>query len=165
MKKQKGFTLVELLVVIAIIGLLSTIAFISLNRARAKARDSKRISDVRQLQSALELYYNDQVLPGYPRCDLGNGCGQAISSAQLPAQYVAQVPVAPTPPDEAPGGPVDCTDATNRYRYYSWVAQDLAEQCDAVGEICGWYRINFCLGGATGGLQAGLREATPAGML
>ncbi|MFH1171716.1 MAG: type II secretion system protein, partial [bacterium] len=50
MKKQKGFTLVELLVVIAIIGLLSTIAFISLNRARAKARDAKRISDVRELQ-------------------------------------------------------------------------------------------------------------------
>ena len=164
MKKQKGFTLVELLVVIAIIGLLSTIAFISLNRARAKARDSKRISDVRQLQSALELYYNDQVLPGYPRCDLGNGCGQAISSANLPAQYVAQVPVAPTPPDN-PAGVNDCTDVTNAYRFYSWVAQDLANQCDGAGETCGWYRINFCLGGATGGLQPGLREASPAGML
>lgn len=58
-KNEKGFTLIELLVVIAIIGLLASIVLVSLNSARQKARDSRRISDLRQISSALELYYDD----------------------------------------------------------------------------------------------------------
>jgi len=56
MSNKKGFTLIELLVVIAIIGLLSTLAVVSLNNARGKARDAKRISDVKAIQTAIELY-------------------------------------------------------------------------------------------------------------
>lgn len=51
-----GFTLIELLVVISIIGLLSTVAMTSLNGARRKARDTKRISDKEQIINALEMY-------------------------------------------------------------------------------------------------------------
>lgn len=57
--KQKGFTLIELLVVISIIGMLSSIILASLNSARAKARDANRVAQVKQLQNALEIYYND----------------------------------------------------------------------------------------------------------
>ncbi len=57
---KKGFTLIELLVVIAIIGLLSTLSVVALGSAREKARDSKRLSDIKQVQTALELYYTDQ---------------------------------------------------------------------------------------------------------
>ncbi len=60
MKKYSasGFTLIELLVVIAIVGLLASIVSASLNSARAKSRDAKRRSDLVQLRTALELYYN-----------------------------------------------------------------------------------------------------------
>jgi prepilin-type N-terminal cleavage/methylation domain-containing protein len=58
MKSKRGFTLIELLVVIAIIGILSTIVLVSLNSARKKGRDARRVADVRQLQLALELYYD-----------------------------------------------------------------------------------------------------------
>lgn len=54
-----GFTLVELLVVIAIISVLATLLLLQLGIARAKARDAKRIADVNQVRSAMELYFDD----------------------------------------------------------------------------------------------------------
>ncbi len=157
MKNKKGFTLVELLVVIAIIGLLSTIAFISLNRARGKARDAKRISDVRQIQSALELYYNDQGTPQYPDLDTP----AVITSVQLSSVYVAQVPIAPTPEDGT------CTSAQNGYRYASQISQSNTGDCDAatLGN-CGWYQMSFCVGSPSGSITAaGCVVATPAGIV
>lgn len=56
-KKEKGFTLLELLVVIGIIGLLASIIVINLTSARKRARDTKRIADLRTLQTAMEDYY------------------------------------------------------------------------------------------------------------
>jgi len=56
MKNKKGFTLIELLVVVAIIGILATIVLSSLSSARERARDATRLSDIRTIQTALELY-------------------------------------------------------------------------------------------------------------
>ena len=58
MKSTRGFTLIELLVVIAIIGILSSVVLASLNSARKKGRDARRVSDLKQLQLALELSYD-----------------------------------------------------------------------------------------------------------
>ena len=61
---KKGFNLVELLVVIAIIGILSTLSVVSLNSARAKARDARRLSDIKQIRTALEMYFDSNM--SYP---------------------------------------------------------------------------------------------------
>jgi len=69
MSRQKGFTLIELLVVIAIIGILSSVVLASLNSARKKSRDARRVSDVKQMQLALELYFDSN--GGYPSTTQG----------------------------------------------------------------------------------------------
>lgn len=56
-RSARGFTLIELLVVIAIIGVLSSVVLASLNTARERARDATRLQDLREIRTALELYY------------------------------------------------------------------------------------------------------------
>lgn len=68
-KFSQGFTLIELLVVIAILGILATIAMISISGAQKSARDSQRKSDLADIRSALEIYRAD--------------CGSYPTSAQL----------------------------------------------------------------------------------
>ncbi len=61
---KKGFTLIELLVVVSLIGILATLVIANMNSARERARDATRKSDLRNIQTALRLYYNDN--GGYP---------------------------------------------------------------------------------------------------
>ncbi len=63
--KIKAFTLIELLIVIAIIGLLASITLIALNNSRKQARITKRISDLKQMSAAVELYFlTNNFVPG-----------------------------------------------------------------------------------------------------
>jgi len=57
-KKKKGFTLIELLVVIAIIGILASIVLVSLSGAKARAKDARIQSDMNQIRSTAEMFYN-----------------------------------------------------------------------------------------------------------
>jgi type II secretion system protein G len=54
----RGFTLIELLVVVSIIGIIAAVVFANVNEGGAQARDAERQADLRNLQSALELYKN-----------------------------------------------------------------------------------------------------------
>ena len=145
MKKtnQKGFTLIELLVVIAIIGLLSTLAVISLNNARQKARDARRVSDIKQVQTALELYFADS--GAYPTGTDLDICGLCISTGNGIAATCAAAPSA-TYMSKAPSDPL----SGQNYEYTR----------DSVTS----YSIDYTLEGQTEGIAAGLNTATPAGL-
>lgn len=56
---SKGFSLIELLIVVAIIGVLSSIVIAALSSSQAKGRDSKRVSDIKNIEVSLKLYYLD----------------------------------------------------------------------------------------------------------
>jgi len=72
-RESKGFTLVELLVVISMLGALTSITLVNVKDARAKARDASRISDMKQIIGAMELYRDKYgYLPGRGgSCDTG----------------------------------------------------------------------------------------------
>jgi general secretion pathway protein G len=94
---SRAFTLIELLVVIAIIGILTGIIITNLAQSRLKARDAKRVSDMGQIQLALELYYDRcKQYPSILNTSQNNGCpsGSGISLAS----YISQIP---TPPSTA----------------------------------------------------------------
>jgi len=137
-KSKKGFTLIELLVVIAIIGLLSTLSVLALNSARAKARDAKRISDVKQLQTALEMYYNDN--NDYP-----------ATLASTSPTYIKSVP---TPPSVIDGS--SCPATQDEYTYVR------------SGTVAGGdrtYTMNYCIGTTMNSITGNtLHTATPAGI-
>jgi type IV pilus assembly protein PilE len=95
MLKQRGFTLIELLVVIAIIGILSSIIVGGLNSAKQSGRDARRVSDIKNIQLSLALYYNDN---GHYPCSL-TGTGYTLPSSCYPdftPTYMAVVPKDPS---------------------------------------------------------------------
>ncbi|MCX6800311.1 MAG: hypothetical protein NT091_04160, partial [Candidatus Falkowbacteria bacterium] len=128
-----------------IIGLLSTLAVVALNNARTKSRDARRVSDIRQVQSALELYFNDR--NGYPidsnltNGDIGNKC---LSTAGFDTcsgtTYMTKVPANPEP-----GG--------SSYVYTNTDSTSARK-----------YSLQYQLEAGTGGIGAGYQTATQAGM-
>lgn len=84
---ERGFTLIELLVVIAIIGLLSSVVLASLNGARIKGRDARRLADLKQIQTALELYYSDHT--AYPAATAQANTVTALTASLVPTYISA----------------------------------------------------------------------------
>ena len=139
---KSGFTLIELLVVIAIIGLLSTLAVVALGSARQKSRDSKRLSDLKEMQVALELHYTDK--SAYPVQEqpvaLGGGNFVCLNIDGF--------------------NPAGCTNP-----YKGNIPQDPSDgQYMYVSTDGSSYAISATLEGDIGGLSAGTVQASPSGI-
>ena len=89
--------------VISIIGFLSSIVLASLNTTRSKARYAQRISDIKQLQNALELYRNSH--DSYPSSASGSqgwwdGCTTPAFGEKLNMLvnegFIPKIPTDPT---------------------------------------------------------------------
>lgn len=109
---KKGFTLIELLVVVAIIGMLSSVVLASLNTARTSARTTRAIQDLKQIQTALELYYNAN--NSYPSSIGGAGSWDGLYSNWgdsttnwIPGLAPTYIPVLPRSPNNSTDGSVN----------------------------------------------------------
>jgi prepilin-type N-terminal cleavage/methylation domain-containing protein len=88
-RTKNAFTLVELMVAISIIGLLSSIIMASLNDARRKSRDVRRVTDLLQIRTALNIFLHDN--NEYP----DNVVGLYGASGSIAGKYIAAVPLDP----------------------------------------------------------------------
>lgn len=104
----------------------------------SSSSDAKRVADIRQIASALELYFNDN--NEYP--DSNNGKPVGLDS------YIGTLPTAP-PADG------NCSDDLNEYDYTA--------KTDNSGSNTN-YSLTFCLGSSVGGLEAGNQESTALGI-
>lgn len=92
--KNAGFTLIELLIVIAIISILSAILMVNFVGIRQRARDAQRKSDLRQIQSALELFRADHGCYPYTGCIIAfPTCGSALAYNGF--TYMQKIPCDP----------------------------------------------------------------------
>lgn len=132
--KTKAFTLIELLVVIAIIGILATISVVSINNTRSRSRDSRRVSDIKQVHTALELYYDSA--NEYPDELIA---GNALEHNGI--IFLNRIPSAPTPADG------NCDNDNNLYQYIKINPSD--------------YALYYCLGNSIGQLKEGSGYASP----
>ncbi len=143
---KKAFTLLELLVVIAILGLLSTVAIAALSSAREKARDVKRIADLRQISKALELYYDEnQEYPSEDTCINAytyNYVGGVVATeyddpdcdwSQFQTLLQEFMPLVPSDPSET--DPVQDPMYENRYGYV--YMSDDGQQYDLIARLEG----------------------------
>ncbi len=112
--RKRGFTLIELLVVIAVIGMLSSIVLVSMGGARKKARDAKRMADIRQISTAMELCFQDSSAAcggsdtAYPAVAVdGNNRLTTIGGQNAIGTYLS-----PLPQDPGGGTLTSCTGAT-----------------------------------------------------
>jgi prepilin-type N-terminal cleavage/methylation domain-containing protein len=89
--KSKGFTLIELLVVVAIIGILATVVLSSLGAARTRARDARRLSEMKSFETALEAYYLDY--NQYPGITAHTSNGATYNIAALESAMAPYIPI------------------------------------------------------------------------
>lgn len=77
-----GFTMIELLVVIAIIGILAAVVYASFGDARIEAKNRAMMSDLKQLQLAMELYRAQE--DEYPQAASMSALGDILTPDFLP---------------------------------------------------------------------------------
>ncbi len=155
MTKRTGFTLVELLVTTTIMALLTVAGLVSYNAVRMKARDAKRVADVRTIRNAIELYFEQHAeYPASPPLgiELGTENAAVISDAGITANGLSSgnIYLQGVPFNVLPGGVP--------YLYHSR-RQD-GRYCD---KACPGYEVTFALETPTGELTAGPHLLTDTG--
>jgi prepilin-type N-terminal cleavage/methylation domain-containing protein len=156
--RRCGFTLIELLVVVSIVGTLTALGTVSYSSVRAQARDVERVSDTKQLQTALDLFYDSHGFypsdrhPGSDGLILGVGDATVLSDAGFSGSASGAVYLSPVPKNPIPFG------ADYLYRSLN------ADGTDCDFDDCPSYAILFALEGPVENVATGPHAMTPNGI-
>lgn len=123
---KKGFTLIELMVAVSIVAILAAIGLTSYYNSQKAARDAKRISDIQEVQKALEQYY--AINGGYPAVAAGSGsvAVSALTAVSSNSYFPSGTP--PSDPNKAEVGNYE-------YTYYSCGGSSVAPLSNATQYI------------------------------
>lgn len=140
MSQKKGFTLIELIIVIALIALLATTVILVINPVKIfkEARDSQRIADIGQMNSAMSLYAATADLPasnpfgntancyafGIKDKSIGAGCGGRFAGRTTTTSTVQAV-------NGTGWIPVDLTRSANGAPISAWPVDPKPEWSEA----------------------------------
>ncbi|HYE22325.1 MAG TPA: hypothetical protein VD998_01905 [Verrucomicrobiae bacterium] len=130
-QNQNGLAIIKTVVLVTGSIILALVIFMSVMSANAKARDVRRISDIKQITDALKLYYDYN--QRYPET--------VENQPKDITKYMQYWPQAPN----ADGG---CTKENNQYKY---------QQTEG-GQS---YVLSFCLGKGANGYAAGYYQIKP----
>ncbi|MFH1565128.1 MAG: type II secretion system protein [bacterium] len=175
MKKQnqQGITLVQILVFAGIIGIVVLGFMILLGNERAKSRDNIRLSNIKQIQAAIEMFYSQN--GSYPSTDFAPA-KENSGHNWLPnmddhgiqndfKMFLPQSITSPIPADSAVcrGQKICNNDQSSISNDFCYTA--FPEGCSAAGDVkCADFLLDFCLSGAVGELNAGRHSANRDGV-
>ncbi len=137
LRNTNGYSFIEMIIVVAIVSILATLVIVSVQSARISARDSRRVSDINEIRSALNLYYSK-----YNQYPTAITPGQALTVNSV--IYLESVPHNPTPYTDN-----GCPDKDYDY---SQISSGLS------------YTLSFCLGYKQDTISAGSNIAIPEGI-
>lgn len=98
-----GFTLIEILIVVAIIAILASVVLIGLGPTQQSGRDAKRLSDLREVQTGLELFYAKCGF--YPGSYSGGACVNQPTTGSGWTDLTAALTSAPIGVTQVPNDP------------------------------------------------------------
>lgn len=136
---KKAFTLIELLAVIFIITLIATTVFFSISNSRQRGKDVKRISDITQIQAALDNYR--RIEGRYPEQLI---FGEALIGSSSGMVFMSRVPTNYSYDND------DCV-----FSNYNYFYNDENED----------YELSFCLENPIENYSAGIKCANSKGIL
>lgn len=150
-KAQAGFTIIELLIVIAIIAILAGLVLNNFQGAQAKARDTQRVTDINNIHTKLEEYYNDNngypntftaaTFPGIDGDSLKDPKGQSVTiNAAVADETAADAVTAPTAASASqylyvPFGASGCTTACSGYVLKTYIEKPTSTTPDPYRKV------------------------------
>lgn len=138
LSKPAGFTIVELLIVIVVIGILAAITIVAYNGIQARARDAQRLSDIKSIAKAIELYkvnngsyppFNSTLNAGGWEVSTNGTSATNFLSVLTTTNVISKVPVDPT--NTGNSSNLDPNWAGTNYEYFYYVYAAGSYSCDA----------------------------------